>query len=272
MIGMMKEIQDKQLAFVARHFRAGAFDTRRAWERIRGARRQPAWGYAFALAGITAALALGIFLFRSSDRAWTTVQAAASAQTVVLPDRTQATLAPGAVLSFHRRGFGRRDRSVRMDGKVYFDVQHREDLPFEITPAEGFVRVLGTQFQVESGAAGTAVDVVDGRVLFTAGPAQSDPAGGLVLTQGMHAELAPGADRPRRTEPRTPNPASWATRVFRYDNTPLADVLQELSACFGQSLSTDQPDRRLTGTFEGDNLDGIIALIEDALDLDIELK
>lgn len=273
----MRDIQDKQLDFVAHHFRAGAFDARRAWRRLRRARAgrhpAPAWGYALALTGAVAILVAGILLFRQASNAWTRVPEATVAQTVILPDSTHATLAPGASLSFHRRAFGRRDRTVRMDGKIYFAVAHDRDLPFEITPAEGgFVRVLGTRFQIETSPGGTAVDVVDGRVLFVATPDGADEAYGLVLTEGMHATLAPGADRPQVTAPSSPNPAAWATRSFRYVDTPLAEVLQELSAHFGRTLTTDQPARRLTGEFEGDELGEIIALIEEALDLTINTK
>ena len=228
---MMKEIQENELNFVARHFRDGLFSPRRGWRRFRRTRRVRtfAWGYA-ALAGAFAALVLGIFLFERN--AWTTVGSAATARTVVLPDRTQATLAPGATLAFYRHGFGRRNRSVRMAGKVYFAVAHQEELPFEITAAEGFVRVLGTRFQVETDSTGTRVDVVDGRVLFAHVPdgrrqGRSARKGvpvreqdGLVLTRGMHAELPPAPrslpwSRPRPpTRPPGPRTCS-ATRTPR---------------------------------------------------------
>ncbi|MBO5546074.1 MAG: FecR domain-containing protein [Bacteroidales bacterium] len=297
----MKEIQDGQLAFVARFFQAGRFDTASAWRQFSrahglrrrgriGGRRYPArpagrpvtWGYALAFTGAFAALALGIFLFERS--AWTTVPQAASAQTIILPDRTEATLAPGSTLRFRSRGFGRNGRTVRMDGKVYFAVEHDADLPFEITAAQGFVRVLGTRFQVETTADGTAVDVVDGRVLFAHAPdgrrqGRGHRKGlpvreqdGIVLTRGMHAELAAGAARPVLREPQTANPAAWASHLFRYEDTPLSAVLQELSAQFGKDLSTDQPDRRLTGEFEGTDLREILGLIEEALDLTIYIK
>ena len=73
-------------------------------------------------------------------------------------------------------------------------------------------------------------------------------------------------------EPQTANPAAWASHLFRYEDTPLSAVLQELSAQFGKDLSTDQPDRRLTGEFEGTDLREILGLIEEALDLTIYIK
>ena len=269
----MKEIQEEQLRFVARHWKAGRFNPRRAWRHLRalGTFRSsghhsgmplPRWALATAVA---AAVVTGLFLFYRDPM--TVVPATATVQTVVLPDGSQASLAPGASLSFRRHGFGRRDRSARMTGRIFFCVARNESLPFEITAEEGFVRVLGTRFQVEADSSGTAVDVVDGRVLFCSVQAED----GLVLTKGMHAELPSGAVMPTLDEPATPNPAAWATHTFIYDNTPLEDVLRELSAHFGHPLGSDERDRKLTGEFESDDLTEIISLIESALDIHISL-
>ena len=276
----MKEIQEDILRFVAQNWKAGRFGPKQAWRRFRvtekatGPARRPAfgrpvWGYALVCA--LAALVLGLFLFRPAPR--TVIPAAAGVQAVVLPDGSRATLAPGATLSFRRHGFGRRDRDVTQTGKVYYSVERNESLPFEITASEAFVRVLGTRFQIETDDTGTAVDVVDGRVLFAAAPSgvrktvrEED---GVILTRGMHAELAPGATVPGLSEAESANPAAWATHVFRYENTPLEEVLHELSSHFGRTLRTDAHDRRLTGEFEGEELDEIVSLIESALDIHI---
>jgi len=276
----MKEIQEDILRFVAQNWKAGRFGPKQAWRRFRAteeaaepARRpafgRPVWGYALVCA--LAALVLGLFLFRPAPR--TVIPAAAGVQAVVLPDGSRATLAPGATLSFRRHGFGRRDRSVSQTGKVFYAVVRNEAVPFEITADKGFVRVLGTRFQVETDSLGTAVDVVDGRVLFAAAPSGARKSvreeDGVILTRGMHAELAPGATVPGLSEAESANPAAWATHVFRYENTPLEEVLHELSSHFGRTLRTDAHDRRLTGEFEGEELDEIVSLIESALDIHI---
>ncbi len=276
----MKEIQEDILRFVAQHWKAGRFDPERAWRQIRqkggtpvrrpgGQAFRPVWGYA--LASAFAVLVLGLFLFRPAPR--TVIPAAAGVQAVVLPDGSLATLAPGATLSFRRHGFGRRDRAVAQTGKVYYSVERNESLPFEIMASDAFVRVLGTRFQIETDDTITAVDVVDGRVLFAAAPSGARKSvreeDGVILTRGMHAELTPGATVPGLSEAESANPAAWATHVFHYENTPLEEVLRELSDHFGHTLRTDARDRRLTGEFEGEELKEIVSLIESALDINI---
>ena len=273
----MKAIPEDSLQFVARHWQRGLFSRKQAWRRFRNAdgqpgigiygaghpfRRVPVWGYA--LGAALAAVVLGLFLFGSNAR--TVIPATAAVQSVILPDGTHAILAPGATLSFRRHGFGSRDRSLRQTGQIYYAVVRNDQLPFEITASEGFIRVLGTRFQVVSDSAGTAVDVVDGRVSFSASPGKD----GLMLTKGMHAKLPAGASTPVLDEPATPNPAAWASHTFIYDNTPLDEVLHELSTQFGCTLTTDASDRRLTGEFENGDLAEIISLIETALGIQIK--
>ena len=269
----MKEINDNNLSFVARFFRRGLFDPARAWKRFRATNNlrsgygRPVWGYALACA--CAVALIGLFLFTGESRRWTTTAVAQTVQEIQLPDGSQVVLAPGATISFHRNGFGRRDRVVRMDGTVYFSVARNEALPFEITAGEGFVRVLGTRFQVVRDSLSTNVDVVDGRVLFAAAGAED---AGLILTRGMHAELAAGAAQPVLGPAGSPNPAGWATHRYQYDNVLLDDVLRELSDQFGCTLSAPAGKRRITGQFEGEDINEIVFLIEEALAIDIDIK
>ena len=271
----MEDIKKEHLQFVLRHWQAGRFHPGQAWKRFLAAHADKlhapgrttvrrTWSYALATA--LAVMAIGFFLFSRESRKQTVIPVAENIRTVILPDGTEAILAPGATLAFRRHGFGRRDRTVQLEGQSFFNVTLDKDHPFEISAGQGFVRVLGTRFQVSTDSSGAAVDVVDGSVLFSAKTAEN----GLVLTRGMHAELPAGAPCPILAEPSTPNPAAWATHTFIYDDTPLDDVLQELSVHFGCTLSTDASGRRLTGEFDSRDVTEIVSLIEAALGIQIK--
>lgn len=58
-------------------------------------------------------------------------------------------------------------------------------------------------------------------------------------------------------------------KTFHFDNTPLREVLDELSNYYGVTLTADQEDKRLTGDFEADSLNMTIRLIEEVLDVTI---
>ena len=68
-----------------------------------------------------------------------------------------------------------------------------------------------------------------------------------------------------------PNPSAWATGVFRYDATPLDDVLKDLSAYYGVPLQVkgDSTGKSLTGEFSTDSLDEILELIGLALEIEL---
>lgn len=262
----MIEIQDDHLEFVAKRFVAGALNPLKAWRNVRKRISRPRiqYGYILAAGVAAAAIIIGVFAFNPDRYNQTTVAAEATARTVILPDRTRATLAPGATLSINRRRFAHKDRTVKQDGKVYYDVEYNEALPFEVRTAGAFVRVLGTVFQVDGSSDYTSVDVVSGRVLFTSVSKDSE---GIVLTRGMHAGLHAGSLKPELSEASSMNPAAWANHQFVYDDAPLDAVLQELSSVFGRTVTCPQQGRALNGEFHAETLEDAVGIIEAALGL-----
>lgn len=87
----------------------------------------------------------------------------------------------------------------------------------------------------------------------------------------------------RTTDTAAPSPTVVASRqstdstarepnTFHFDNTPLPEVLADLSAYYGVVLVADREDCRLTGYFTADSLDVTIRLIEEVLDVDISQR
>ncbi|MDO5321217.1 MAG: hypothetical protein Q4F39_02360 [Bacteroidia bacterium] len=68
------------------------------------------------------------------------------------------------------------------------------------------------------------------------------------------------------------NPDVAVTHEFVYEDAPISDVLNELSAYYHCTLTTGQTDRRLTATFPDDDIDFIVSLIEKALSIDITVE
>ena len=221
--------------------------------------------------GIAAAVIVGIFLYTSWRTSWTDYMAYDIPQTFTLPDSSSVTLAPGATLRLQRH---KDNRLVQMTGKVYFNVRHDDRAPFRVDAGTGFVKVLGTRFQVDA-LDSTSVSVVSGKVLFT--DSRSDGEG-LILTKGQSAVLDPAASKPVEITPKHPNPAAWATGEFIYDNTPLSEVLSELSEYYGVTLvafdagHSSGESRSLSGEFSTSSLPEILNLINSALGTDIQIE
>lgn len=223
------------------------------------------------IAGVAAAAAVGIFLYLSWLTSWTDYAAYDIAQTFTLPDSSSVTLAPGSTLRLQKH---KDKRLVQMTGKVYFNVRHDDRAPFRVDAGSGFVKVLGTRFQVDSRDP-ISVSVVSGKVLFSAIRSGEEA---LILTKGQSAVLDPAASKPVEITPKHPNPAAWATGEFIYDNTPLPEVLSELSEYYDVTLvafdagHSSGESRRLSGEFSTSFLQEILNLINSALGTDIQIE
>ena len=273
----MKTNEDRMIDFVAKSYEENRFDPKKALARSQNGSLRRSLSLSKRtvmlkrIAGVAAAAAVGIFLYLSWLTSWTGYAAYDIAQTFTLPDSSSVTLAPGSTLRLQKH---KDKRLVQMTGKVYFNVRHDDRAPFRVDAGTGFVKVLGTRFQVDA-LDSTSVSVVSGKVLFT--DSQSDGEG-LILTKGQSAVLDPAASKPVEITPKHPNPAAWATGEFIYDNTPLPEVLSELSEYYDVTLvafdagHSSGESRSLSGEFSTSSLQEILNLINSALGTDIQIE
>lgn len=273
----MKTNEDRMIDFVAKSYEENRFDPRKALARSQNGSLRRSLSLSKRtvmlkrIAGVAAAAAVGIFLYLSWLTQWTGYAAYDIAQTFTLPDSSSVTLAPGSTLSLQKH---KDKRLVQMTGKVYFNVRHDDRAPFRVDAGSGFVKVLGTRFQVDSRDP-ISVSVVSGKVLFSAIRSGEEA---LILTKGQSAVLDPAASKPVEITPKHPNPAAWATGEFIYDNTPLPEVLSELSEYYDVTLvafdagHSSGESRRLSGEFSTSSLQEILNLINSALGTDIQIE
>jgi len=252
------------LEFIIHHYKEGIFNPKKGLERFRERTGTQKEGdrlrllrYIAAAASLALIIAAGGVLYHLQMNRWEDV----TAKTFVLPDQSVIRLQEGAVLSFQPRRFAE-ERTVKLSGIAYFEVNHEEEKPFEVHSVEVKVRVMGTKFLFN--ASDNTVYVDEGRVLFSVGPES------LELTKGHYAVVK--GQVPVLSAPELPNPSAWATGRLQYDAVPLGLVLKELSILFGRDLSLQSAEEpSLTGEFAlSDGLPRILSLIESALDVVIE--
>ncbi len=273
----MKTNEDRMIDFVAKSYEEKRFDPKKALARSQNGSLRRSLSLSKRtvmlkrIAGVAAAAAVGIFLYLSWLTSWTGYAAYDIAQTFTLPDSSSVTLAPGSTLRLQKH---KDKRLVQMTGKVYFNVRHDDRAPFRVNAGSGFVKVLGTRFQVDSRDP-ISVSVVSGKVLFSAIRSGEEA---LILTKGQSAVLDPAASKPVEITPKHPNPAAWATGEFIYDNTPLPEVLSELSEYYDVTLvafdagHSSGESRSLSGEFSTSSLPEILNLINSALGTDIQIE
>lgn len=149
-----------------------------------------------------------------------------------------------------------------MKGKVAFTVRHDETRPFRVLGRLTQTVVLGTQFTVDESRQDTAsVQVTTGKVRLTSLQGTES----VILTKGMTAQIVKGETKPRMISQKQ----EIRKGSFQFENTPLSQVLEQLSRYYQVRLTTQTSDRRLTARFEERSLDEIIEIIEKVLKVKI---
>ena len=146
---------------------------------------------------------------------------------LMLSDGTRITLDAGSVFKYPEE-FGRRERTVYLNGEAFFEVTQDKKRPFVILAHHARIQVLGTSFNVSSWdhTQQVAVAVAEGEVLL----ASQDPGqqNGVRLSGGEYSELhGSGAPtRPLRVD--IARYTGWMDRSIECRNTPLIEILRRL--------------------------------------------
>lgn len=268
----MDNLNDRNLEFVLKHYRENALDTESALRkvRLRSGRSIINWRMIASLAA-SVILVAGLLVW-NDQRSYSVLTAQNGAKEYTLPDNSVVTLSDGAALKFKPQAMIRdKNRKVKLSGKAFFEVERDEARPFEIYSKEGFVRVLGTKFQVNSDT--REVFVESGKVLF----AMSSKKEGVILTAGMKAVINGGEDIPTVINDATGNEIAWKRGTFVYEDQPLPVALNEIKAYYGRDLvvvnkGKDISTLRLTGEFDVDSPQDVLDAVSSAFDIEVRFK
>lgn len=271
---------NNMLDFVLRYYRENALDAEKALKAVKKRARVPLFEWRM-VAGVAAAMVLVAGLaFWGRSNSTTTIVAYNQTREIQLPDGSMVSLAPGAELSFNQKRLsGEGKRKVRLEGKAFFDVEHVETRPFEISTPAGFVRVLGTKFQVDD--IKHEVYVLSGKVFFAKNSKglfdRDSGEEGVILTNGMSATLVDGAALPVINEAATGNQIAWKRGTFIYDGQPLSLAIEELEEYYGKQIEIDDmgndiSDARIIGSFDVDSPKDVLSAIADAFDIRLRFR
>jgi len=244
-----------------------AVDTEAALLRVKNRLRQNrprmvrlsvVWRAAAAVA-LTLAAAY-FFQHRNLPETGSVIVAADTAASETLSDGTVVALDPRSGLSLDA-GFNTRERRMRLHGAATFEVQSDSSRPFIVALHDLEVQVLGTVFRVDnlSEPALVRVAVTEGRVQVRA-RAQT-----LVLAAGDRAVFD--------TETGILAPEQAEGRVFRFDATPLRDVVREIERAYGVRVILKNKALEnclLTARYNNLPADRVLALVAESFNIHLE--
>lgn len=164
-------------------------------------------------------------------------------------------------------------RDVWLDsGEAYFEVAHREGLPFVVHAGQQTVTVLGTKFSVRRDKDRVTVNVLEGRVRVEdrqngGARAAIISAGDFAVARGTSTLIA--SKSPEHVE----NALAWRDGMLSFDQTALSEVAAEFNRYNRKPIEIDDSEAaqiRVGGSFEASNVAGFVRLLRDAYGLKVE--
>ncbi|WP_193165078.1 FecR family protein [Microbulbifer hainanensis] len=189
-------------------------------------------------------------------------------RTVTLSDGSQIELNTNTEL---RVAYTRNERHTRLlRGEAYFQVARQTSRPFTVAAGKANIRVLGTKFNIERNPESTRVSVTHGVVAVS--EAQSAPGlrpDSVKLVKDQKVSVSnTGLGRVSHTS--TEEAIDWTRGVLVFEQTPLAEALEELNRYLQTPAKADNTvrERALSGTFELSDPEHTLSAIAAALDLE----
>lgn len=211
--------------------------------------RKRNWALAIAAATVVATLLISIYMQNPRLTAITT----AVGEQITVP------LADGSVMELNSNSVARidytsRQRTIHLDrGEAFFRVAHDTQRPFWVTAGGGWVRAVGTEFDVYLRPQSLQVTVREGTVragesrgsLAAVQPDEQKLAPWVTLSGGQQADLDSTAARKRAlSADELADTVAWRSGTVYFENRPLTEVVDELNRYAAAPLILDDPALR----------------------------
>lgn len=208
----------------------------------------------------------------TGDEGWYRVLSGKRAIQLQLPDQSMVRLDAGSSIQFPQEvRVG--DKDWKLSGRALFDITKAPDVPLVIQLPDGSsIQVLGTCFIAESSGQNSVTRVC----LFSGSVRMANRDDSIVLRPSQMVAMAGG--RVELQDMRdSSRPTGWArlNASFRFENTPLAEVLRQVSAWYICSVSNPAKIRGITITgsmSKAESLERTLAAIERAETGHVRLK
>lgn len=175
-------------------------------------------------------------------------------KTIVLPDSTTLILNSNSEIQFSTDYLS--ERVVTLKGEAFFNVLKRSESDFKVVASNGFVKVLGTRFVVNTNEVNDLfeVKVERGKVLMSSGD-QS-----IVLTAGMEGVLNDETIDVNNSF--DAKEIEWKSSRIVFKSASLVEVVEQLKISYStfdnyQILSSDNTTR-VTTVFENQTFDEVV--------------
>lgn len=219
----------------------GELEKRASQNELGKKRRAVIFRRAVKAVGVAAAIAVGVFFgFRHLETdtpiAVETLSAPAGLITEsILSDGTKICLNAGSKLEIIN--YKKNERRVRLYGEAYFDVTRDEMRPFIVETGKIAVRVLGTEFNVNSKGDEHSVVLVRGAVQVDSQTDEETLSYRLVPGQRFSRNPSDGSGNIAHVT--TEDYTSWINGYLKFEKLPVGQVILKIQDYYGICIRHD---------------------------------
>jgi ferric-dicitrate binding protein FerR (iron transport regulator) len=180
---------------------------------------------------------------------------------VVLADGTKVWLNSRSTLTY-AADFGRKNRSVELDGEAYFEVVKNSGIPFFVNTEHNKIKVVGTSFNVSAykGSDEFETALVEG-IVDIYNRKDDRMIAKLTKDQFFVAE----GNNYRKISLHSHEFLRWKEGLYCFDDTPFKNLLDKLEKYYNVNITVENPailDYQCTGKFkENDGVEHILKVI-----------
>jgi transmembrane sensor len=157
----------------------------------------------------------------------------------ILPDKTIVWLNSASSIKYPLQ-FDGDHRSVEITGEVYFEVRHNTKIPFQVKAGKQLVEDIGTTFNINASSEGiVSTTLIEGSasIQFNDRKEIIKP-GEKAVSSGDRNELI--IDQHANME----KVMAWKNGLFYFQNTPLQNVMEQLSNWYNVQVLYQGPDTK----------------------------
>ncbi|MFA8436307.1 MAG: FecR family protein [Marinifilaceae bacterium] len=179
---------------------------------------------------------------------------------ILLSDGTKVTLNVDSRL-YYPEEFGRKNRTVKLEGEAYFEVHRNPEKPFIIQHGNTETRVLGTKFNLRAYPQETEVKVAvtEGKVKLSE---RKNTGKHVVLTKDKVGVYHRDTRTMTRLDQLDENFLSWRTGVLNFRNSSLSKVIKDLKRHYRVDFVVEDIEHveklKVSARFENQELEDVL--------------
>jgi ferric-dicitrate binding protein FerR (iron transport regulator) len=191
---------------------------------------------------------------------------------VILPDSSIVWINSESRLSYDQL-YGKKNRSVVLDGQAFFQVNKNKKLPFIVKSNNLNVEVIGTKFDVEAypDSPTTTVILQEGTVNVSLNQNLSKS---ITLKPGEQYSFNSVSKKSVVTKTNVLKLVSWKEGVLNIYDLPLTETIKKLERRYNYKFSLDEnvEDLNVTMTLKNEDLTSVLQILKTIIPVSISTK